>query len=94
MYTTRMPEWKEFMEWFWEKTQIPLKKSADDYFEIYNDIVRIEFIDYLYETYNCANNPVALEKLDDLEQHLKGIMKKHTEIIKNQMYKEWQDNYH
>ena len=83
----KIPQWEDITKWFWDKFCFPRRKVVEEYFDWYNtDLVR-ELVNYLYDAWDCEHDRNSFEKLNDLELHLKEIMKKEMNNIKYVMYK-------
>ena len=81
------PQWKDITKWFWNKFCFPRRKVVAEYFEWYNDELVRELIDYLYIAWDCEHDMNSSATLNDLELHLRELMKKETDRIKSVMYK-------
>lgn len=82
-----IPQWKDITKWFWDKFCFPRRKVVAEYFEWYNEELASKLGDYLYEALDCEHDINSLEKLNDIELHLRELMEKETEKIKSVMYK-------
>ena len=82
-----IPQWKDITKWFFDKFCFPRRKVVAEYFELYNDTLVSELIDYLHESWDCYHDENSFAKLKDLEFHLNEIMKKETDKIISVMYK-------
>lgn len=83
----QIPQWKDITKWFWDKFCFPRRKVVTEYFEWYNEELASKLGDYLYEALDCEHDINSLEKLNDIELHLRELMEKETEKIKSVMYK-------
>lgn len=82
-----IPQWKDITKWFWYKFCFPRRKVVAEYFELYNDRIVSELIDYLHEAWDRYHNENSFDKLKYLEFQLNEIMKKETYKIISEMYK-------
>lgn len=82
-----IPQWKDFTKWFWDKFCFPRRKVVAKYFELYNDEVATELIEFLYKEWDCVQNENNRIKLNYLIYHLREIMEKKTEKMKCVIYK-------
>lgn len=82
-----IPQWKDITKWFWDKFCFPRRKVVAEYFELYNDRIVSELIDYLHESWDCYHDENSFDKLKYLEFQLNEIMKKETDKIISEMYK-------
>ena len=82
-----IPQWKDITKWFWDKFCFPRRKVVAEYFELYNDEVLTEFIEFLYKEWDCEHDKISYAKLNYLKYNLEEIMKKKTDEIKSAMYK-------
>ena len=82
-----IPQWKDITKWFWDKFCFPRRKVVAEYFEWYNEELASKLGDYLYEALDCEHDINSVEKLNDIELHLRELMEKETEKIKSVMYK-------
>ena len=82
-----IPQWKDINKLFWDKFCFPRRKVVAEYFAWYNDELASKLLDYLYEAWDCEHDINSLEKLNDIELHLRELMEKETEKIKSEMYK-------
>lgn len=83
----KIPQWKDIIKWFWDKFCFPRRKVVAEYFEWYNDELARELVDYLYIAWDCEHDMNSSATLNDLELHLRELMKKETDRIKSVMYK-------
>ena len=83
----KIPQWKDITKWFWDKFCFPRRKVVAEYFAWYNEELASKLGDYLYEALDCEHDINSLEKLNDIELHLRELMEKETEKIKSVMYK-------
>ena len=83
----QIPQQKDITKWFWDKFCFPRRKVVAEYFEWYNEELASKLGDYLYEALDCEHDINSLEKLNDIELHLRELMEKETEKIKSVMYK-------
>lgn len=67
-----IPQWKDITKWFWDKFCFPRRKVVAEYFEWYNEELASKLGDYLYEALDCEHDINSLEKLNDIELHLRG----------------------
>ena len=82
-----IPQWKDITKWFWDKFCFPRRKAVAEYFELYNDRIVSELIDYLHEAWDCYHDENSFNKLKYIEFQLNEIMKKETNKIISEMYK-------
>ena len=82
-----IPQWKDFTKWFWDKFCFPRRKVVAKYFELYNDEVATELIEFLYEEWDCVQNENNRIKLNYIIDNLREIMEKKTNEIESAMYK-------
>ena len=82
-----IPQWKDISKWFWDKFCFPRRKVVAKYFELYNDEVATELIEFLYKEWDCVQNENNRIKLNYLIYHLREIMEKKTNEIESAMYK-------
>ena len=83
----KIPQWKDIAKRFWDKFCFPRRKVVAEYFEWYNDELVRELVDYLYIAWDCEHDINSSATLNDLELHLRELMKKETDRIKSVMYK-------
>ena len=74
-----IPQWKDITKLFWDKFCFPRRKVVAEYFELYNDRIVSELIDYLHEAWDCYHDENCFDKLKDLNLHLRELMEKKTE---------------
>lgn len=82
-----IPQWKDITKWFWDKFCFPRRKVVAEYFELYNDEVVIELVEFLYKEWDCEQNENNRIKLNYIKYHLREVMKKKTNKIESAMYK-------
>lgn len=82
-----IPQWKDITKLFWDKFCFPRRKVVAEYFELYNDRIVSELIDYLHEAWDCYHDENSFDKIKYLEFQLNEIMKKETDKIISEMYK-------
>lgn len=82
-----IPQWKDFTKWFWDKFCFPRRKVVAKYFELYNDEVATELIEFLYKEWDCVQNENNRIKLNYIIDNLREIMEKKTNEIESAMYK-------
>ena len=82
-----IPQWTDITKWFWDKFCFPRRKVVAEYFELYNDEVVAEFIEFLYEEWDCQHDEISCAKLNYHIHHLREIMEKKTNEIESAMYK-------
>lgn len=85
--TIKIPQWKDFTKWFWDKFCFPRRKVVAEYFELYNNYLIEGLAKHFFEVWNCNNNDEALLRLNEVEIYLKELMEKDTKAIKEVMYK-------
>lgn len=85
--TIKIPQWKDFTKWFWDKFCFPRRKVVAEYFELYNSYLIEGLVKHFFEVWNCNNNEEALLRLNEVEIYLKELMGKETKAIKEVMYK-------
>ena len=83
----QIPQQKDITKWFWDKFCFPRRKVVAEYFEWYNEELASKLGDYLYEALDCEHDINSSATLNDLELHLKELMRKETDEIKSIMYK-------
>ena len=89
MITIRIniPQWEDITKWFWDKFCFPRRKVVAEYFAWYNDKLVSGLVDYLYKAWDCEHDINNSATLNDLELHLRELMKKETDEIKSVMSK-------
>lgn len=82
-----IPQWEDITKWFWDKFCFPRRKVVAEYFELYNDEVVTELVDFLYKEWNCKRDEISYARLNYIKYHLREIMEKKTDKIKSVMFK-------